>query len=236
MIQNTKHNRAGDERGGKDPSQIGSRAAEISEILKGLTEPAATGRYRALAALIADAALAADETALQQAQDGLQRLHAAQLATNSSGQAEDRGRVLALLDSVDWTLRRLARRAAVSPQSHAARCLLKLSDYPGLYSGQLSDAVGIDDTQMSRLGRRLLAQGLVRNRRLGKNVSWELTANGWAAAQALEQPGDRESPSDQQPTHAPAASPPAKPATRPRRSTAGRSGSSPSRGQSRDNA
>lgn len=96
-------------------------------------------------------------------------------------------RVEAVLELVRGTLRRLAAddaTAAVSPGSVAHRILLELRDSAGLANRALAEALGVDETQISRAGRRLEALALAQKRRMGRVNWWELTPRG---RQALSQ-------------------------------------------------
>lgn len=171
-------------------SRSGSRTAEVAALIRTVREgrsEALDGTYRALAALITDAVIAVDRPALIEARAALQDLVPHQLEGEplAGDAAVGHGRALALLDTVDWTLRRLTPKVDIAPGSQAGRCLVTLATFPGVYSGQLADLINIDDTQMSRLGRKLLRSGMVRKRKLGKHALWDLTPRGRAAAESL---------------------------------------------------
>jgi DNA-binding MarR family transcriptional regulator len=169
-----------------------SRAATVRALLDELEVregDASDGRYDALTALVTDALLAADEAALLEAQDGLQRLHAAQLEREAPDerQLEQRGRVLAALGVVTWTLRRLTPSellARLEPGGHNLRFLERIDSRPGLSNGELARALDADETEVSRVGRRLVQAGLASKHRVGRRNLWRITPRGRQALQA----------------------------------------------------
>jgi hypothetical protein len=141
------------------------------------------GRYDALAVLLTDAILATDETALLAGQDGLQRVHAAQLdvVEPTREHYEARGRVLGALEFVTWTLRRLTPAALtvqLEPGGYMRRFLEAIEREPGLSNGELANLLRTDDTEISRVGRRLLDAGLAHKQRAGRRNEWRITPRG----------------------------------------------------------
>ena len=99
----------------RDPAS-GSRLAVLADLLDELAaHPKGLGSsdFNALAMMIADAALDADEASLTAAQEGLQRLYGLQswIDQPSPEQLEARGRVLGMIDLLQWTLRRVVTAA-----------------------------------------------------------------------------------------------------------------------------
>jgi hypothetical protein len=95
--------------------------------------------------------------------------------------AEARGYLVALLAMTRWGLERLPEPASVEipPESYAWKLLevLHAAAEPRS-SGELKARLKTSDSQVSRSGRQLLAQGLVNQRRAGRTAVWELTPRG----------------------------------------------------------
>jgi predicted NBD/HSP70 family sugar kinase len=140
------------------------------------------GQFNALGMLVTDASLAADEPALQAAQDGLQWLYSRQeaLSDPDADQVEQRGRLLGLIDVTHWALRRLPStlRMGLDPSSHAGQFLKAVAERPGLSNQELALRLGIDETAASRVGRRLLAAGVVWRRKEWRRNAWDITPRG----------------------------------------------------------
>ncbi|XRQ12523.1 hypothetical protein ACN3XK_16995 [Actinomadura welshii] len=140
------------------------------------------GHFSALGMLITDASLNADEPALAECQDGLQWLHRHYLdvASLDGEQREQRGRILGLIDVVQWALRRLPSglQLALQPGGHAARFLVAVARRPGLSNQALATELGTDDTEISRVGRKLLSAGVVWRRKEWRHNAWDLTPRG----------------------------------------------------------
>jgi predicted NBD/HSP70 family sugar kinase/predicted transcriptional regulator len=164
----------------------GSRLAEVRRLLGELEERAGAGsegEFEAVAMLLADAALAGDEGSLVAAQQGLQRVYGRQLRVErpAAEELELRGRVLALLDVLQWALRRLTPASALArlePSSHARAFLDAIVAEPGLSNQQLAARLRTDETEVSRVGRRLLEAGMARKRKLGRRNHWQITPRG----------------------------------------------------------
>src|SRR4051794_22442711 len=92
------------------PARIPSSANQpqshrLRAILRRLSEPPKAPRLGEVAGLVADAILERDEDALAASQGALQRTYAQHLSNDAL--CEERGRILSLIDTVDWTLRRI---------------------------------------------------------------------------------------------------------------------------------
>jgi DNA-binding transcriptional ArsR family regulator len=163
-----------------------SRAGRVLGLLEELEERggvASRGRYDALAVLLTDAILSTDETALLAGQDGLQRVHAAQLhvAEPTPANFEQRGRVLTALEFVTWTLRRLtpaALTAQLERGGYTRRFLEAIERDPGLSNNELAELLDVDETEISRVGRRLRDAGLADKHRTGRRNEWRITPRG----------------------------------------------------------
>jgi AcrR family transcriptional regulator len=93
------------------------------------------------------------------------------------------GATAALMSITQWALERLpaaTESELVAHGTQAWRFLAALRD--GSQGGsELRGLLGVDDTQVSRTGRRLLDAGLVTRRKLGRRVTWELSPRGRGA-------------------------------------------------------
>ena len=126
--------------------------------------------------ILVDASVKGDEASLSEARDGLVKV-----AAYLRGNAGLAGRALGLLDTADWGLRRVGPAETISaldPDGHAYRFLVAVAAREAPSNKLLSQAMRVDETEVSRLGRRLLGMGLVRRARLGRTNSWELTGLG----------------------------------------------------------
>ena len=161
-----------------------SRLAEIRRLtdeMDSLDHPT-QGHYNVLGMLVNDATLAADAPALQAAQDGLQWLCRRYPDTEGDriDGSEHRGRLLGLIDVTHWALRRLPTnlQLSLSPDSHATRFLMAVARRPGLSNRDLAAELHVDDTEISRIGRRLMAAGVVWRRKEWRTNLWDVTPRG----------------------------------------------------------
>ncbi|CNF27010.1 Uncharacterised protein [Mycobacterium tuberculosis] len=140
------------------------------------------GHFSALGMLITDASLSADEPALTECQDGLQWLHRHYLDVDAldGAQREQHGRILGMIDVVHWALKRLPSglQLALQPDGYAARFLVAVARRQGLSNQQLAAELGTDETEISRVGRKLLSAGVVWRRREWRHNAWDLTPRG----------------------------------------------------------
>jgi hypothetical protein len=140
------------------------------------------GHFSALGMLITDASLSADEPALTECQDGLQWLHRHYLDVDAldGAQREQHGRILGLIDVVHWALKRLPSglQLALQPDGYAARFLVAVARREGLSNQQLAAELGTDETEISRVGRKLLSAGVVWRRKEWRHNAWDLTPRG----------------------------------------------------------
>jgi predicted NBD/HSP70 family sugar kinase len=166
------------------PPATRDRLAEVRRLVDEMeaAEQISEGQFNAMGMLVTDASLAADEPALAAVQDGLQWIYSGQgeLAAADADQIEQRGRLLGMIDVTHWALRRLPSTLQVrlDPSSHAGRFLLAVADRPGLSNQELASRLGIDETEASRVGRRLLAAGVVWRRKEWKRNAWDITPRG----------------------------------------------------------
>jgi hypothetical protein len=147
------------------------------------------GCFSSLGMLITDASLAADEPALRAAHDGLRRLYGKHVRDGDEYKcAEQRGRLLGMIDVTFWSLRRLPSglQLNLDPEGHAARFLTEIAHEPGLSNEQLAKRLEVDVTEISRLGRKLLASGVASKSRQWRYNAWDITPRG---THCLEQAG-----------------------------------------------
>ena len=93
-----------------------------------------------------------------------------------------------------WGLERLGPEATLSEiaeGTHAWRFIRALERSPRLGSGELRELLEVDETEISRTGRRLLEAGLVRRSKVGRQVLWELTPRGQRILRATPAPEPR---------------------------------------------
>ena len=94
------------------------RHAQVQRLIAEMesAQPIAEGQFNALGMLVTDASLAADEPALETAQEGLQLLYSqhAVLSNPDEEHVEQRGR-LGMIDVAHWALSPLAIRPASGP-------------------------------------------------------------------------------------------------------------------------
>src|SRR3954447_14568558 len=130
----------------------------------------------ALALGIVDAIVAGDGAALEEM---LGELRARRPGDPS-------GATAALISTAQWALERLpsaTESELVAQGTQAWRFLSALRD-GGQGSSELQVVLGVDETQVSRTGRRLLDAGLVARRKLGRRVSWDLSPRGRRARES----------------------------------------------------
>jgi DNA-binding transcriptional ArsR family regulator len=171
------------------------RRRELERIIAALAPDQGTpshGTYSALAMLVVDASLEGDESALDGALHALQRTWAKYHGADHITDVELRGRVLAFIDVVRWALERslpLELLTNLERDTHAHRFLSALAGEPGRSNRSLAGQLAIDDTAVSRLGRRLAEAGLARKRRVGRTNEWTITPRGVEALDVLENGG-----------------------------------------------
>jgi DNA-binding transcriptional ArsR family regulator len=126
-----------------------------------------------------DALLDADAATLQELAEPL-RDALADLFADGGHAGEIRGYLLGALAATRWGLRRLPDPADVefAGDSHAGQMLETLSHHASLTSSDLRKQLGTSESQLSRVGRNLLARGLVMQRRAGRYAIWELSPQG----------------------------------------------------------
>ena len=162
-----------------------SRAhALVRRIARLDAEPA---RLEAVTLGLVDALLERDAETLAAALQALRDARA-----RADGDQELVGWLDAAIAFAHWGLERMPSQAAVAQGTQAHDFLSVLDDSPLLGSAELRRLLEIDETQVSRTGRRLLESGLVSRRKIGRQVFWKLTPRGQRAI--AEAPAPQRSP------------------------------------------
>lgn len=143
-------------------------------------------RREAVVLGLVDSLLERDGETLGAALDGLRDARA-----RADGDRELVGWLDAAIAFAHWGLERVPSQAAVARGTQAHDFLSALQGSPQLGSAELRRLLGVDETQVSRTGRRLLEQGLVTRRKVGRQVFWQLTPRGQRALE--EAPAARRS-------------------------------------------
>jgi DNA-binding MarR family transcriptional regulator/AcrR family transcriptional regulator len=158
------------------------RADAIVRRIAGLD--ADTGRLEAVALGLVDSVLEADREDLAAALDALRDARA-----RVDGQTELAGWLDAAIAFAHWGLERAPSAGAAVAQGTQAHDFLRvLSGQPQLGSTELRRQLDVDETQVSRTGRRLLETGLVTRRKVGRQVFWQLTPRGQRALEEAPAP------------------------------------------------
>jgi AcrR family transcriptional regulator len=145
----------------------------VRRIARLHAEPA---RLEAVALGLVDGVLEGDDETLAAALDALRDARAR--ATGDEGLV---GWLDAAIAFAHWGLERVPPRAAVAEGTQAHDFLRGLDGSPPLGSAELRRLLEVDETQVSRTGRRLLESGLVSRRKVGRQVFWQLTPRGQRA-------------------------------------------------------
>jgi AcrR family transcriptional regulator/DNA-binding transcriptional ArsR family regulator len=153
------------------PTVINPRARALAGRIGRLdAEPA---RREAVALGLVDALLEGDHESLAAALDALRD------ARVRAGDDEDlAGWLDAAIAFAYWGLERVPSPAALTQGTQAHDFLGVLDGSPALGSTELRRLLEIDETQVSRTGRRLLDAGLVTRSKVGRQAFWQLTPRG----------------------------------------------------------
>ena len=157
----------------------GARMAQVERLtdLGGLAPAGVGGRFNAIAAMLVEAGLDADQDALSLALSRLQRCRA-RFAVEDR---ETHGRILMSIDVARWALERTVPAALhdeLLSSGHARRILGAIVEDDERSSRELARALNLDETEVSRQGRRLLEAGVLTKRRVGRENRWEATPKG----------------------------------------------------------
>lgn len=162
----------------------GPRLAELDRLTVSLEHdlPSANeGSFAALSMLLTDAILDWDEAALDLALAQLPRLASLAARHRTEEGARTQGRLLTLIDVAQHGIQRALPAeflGHVEPSSHSHKFLQEIEREPLMSNLAISIELGVDESSVSRIGRRLIQAGLVRKRRLGRTNQWLITPRG----------------------------------------------------------
>ena len=166
------------------PTVDHSRVGALVGRIVGLDGDA--GRLEAVALGLVDGVVAGDDETLSAALAALR---------DACARADGDARLVGWLDAAiafcHWGLERVPSRAAVTPGTQPHDFLRALDGSRQVASADLRGLLAVDETQVSRTGRRLLESGLVTRRKVGRHVFWRLTPRGRRALE--DAPGPRRS-------------------------------------------
>jgi AcrR family transcriptional regulator len=143
-------------------------------------------RREAVVLGLVDAVLEGDDKTLAATLDALRDALA-----GADGDQELVGWLDAAIAFAHWGLERVPSTGAVAQGTQAHDFLRMLDHSPQLGGAELRALLEVDETQVSRTGRRLLESGLVTRRKVGRQVFWQLTPRGRRALE--EAPGPKRS-------------------------------------------
>jgi AcrR family transcriptional regulator/DNA-binding transcriptional ArsR family regulator len=141
------------------------------------------GRREAVALGLVDSLLEREGETLAAVLDALRDARA-----RADGDQELVGWLDAAIAVAHWGLERAPSPAAVAPGTQSHDFLRVLDGVPQLGSAELRRRLEVDETQVSRTGRRLLESGLVTRRKVGRQVFWKLTPRGQRALEEAPAP------------------------------------------------
>ena len=136
-------------------------------------------RPDAIALGLVDALLEHDSETLARALDALREARA-----TAGADGEVAGWLDASIAFAHSGLERAPSPVAVAAGTQAHAFLRALDGAQRMGSAELREALGVDETQVSRTGRRLLEGGLVNRSKVGRQVFWLLTPRGRTALSA----------------------------------------------------
>ncbi len=140
-------------------------------------------RLEAVALGLVDGVLDGDNETLAAALDALRDARA-----RAAGDQELVGWLDAAIAFAHWGLERAPSRVTVAQGTQAHDFLRVLDGSLQLGSAELHHLLEVDETQVSRTGRRLLESGLVSRRKVGRQVFWRLSPRGQRALEEAPAP------------------------------------------------
>ena len=153
--------------------------------------PQATAFEQALGALapsVIEETIRVTEIPAPTFREGTRAEYARASGQSDPGGIEARGRTRGLIDASHWAIQRvlpLSDIRWVEAGSHAERFMSALRREPGLSNRDLAERLAVDETQISRSGRKLRLHGLVVSRLVGRRNHWELTPKGMRGLELL---------------------------------------------------
>jgi DNA-binding MarR family transcriptional regulator len=147
---------------------------------------------RRMSLILVDSILEGDEPAVELALDGIHRLQSLWLGRQGGDLdgARIQGRLDGLLDVAMWGSERmpsLSLLAEIEGETHSHEFLALIHDEPAISNLGVAAQLGWQESEVSRVGRRLAQTGLARKRRVGRTNAWHITPRGVQALQALGQ-------------------------------------------------
>jgi hypothetical protein len=179
----------------RDRLQDSPRREEVARLLQpieALSPDVPEGRFNAIAMLMVDATLEGDEAIIDKTVRDLQRIVARYHGATKPELIERRGRLLGLLDVARWGLERslpLESMIELENESHAHNMLRVLAEEPGRSNRALATELSVDESEVSRVGRKLAQLGFARKRRVGRTNEWSVTPRGIYALDVMEHGG-----------------------------------------------
>jgi hypothetical protein len=150
------------------------------------------GDLAALSMLLLDAILDWDEAALELVLSHLPRLASLAGRDGSREGIQVEGRLLALIEVAQRGIQRALPSeflGHLEPGSNSHQFLKQIEREPMLTNVALGIELDVGETEVSRIGRRLIQAGLVRKRRLGRTNQWLITPRGLQVLSVLEKGG-----------------------------------------------
>jgi DNA-binding transcriptional ArsR family regulator len=151
-------------------------------------DPPSAGTVRALAAMAVDALAEGNRSLLEEMREGLRRRLGAWLAGAQRSPDDPVGNVAGVLRVIEAAAQRLSASqppAGFGPGTYAHRLLQAIAQDPGVSNTELRERLGVDETEVSRTGRRLREAGLASRRRFGTVNSWTLSPAGDRLLEAM---------------------------------------------------
>lgn len=181
----TKSGRSGLERERRAWASVLEQVVEDAKRFT--TEPGSADRWAAaVSRWLVDASLLADTQNLHAGLETLRSAHVRLFRAPAPETARLEGMITALAETARACLDR-ARQThlaeTLDPQTLAARMLSMIEAKPGITSAEMTEQLGVDDSQISRSGRALIEHGLVTKERHGRVRSWRSTPRGAFTAQ-----------------------------------------------------
>lgn len=150
------------------------------------------GEFAALSMLLTDAILDWDEPALDLALAQLPRLAALAARHDSKEGALTEGRLRGLLEMAQQGMQRALPSdflGHVETGSHSHKFLQEIEREPMRTNLALSLELNVEESEVSRIGRRLIQAGLARKRRVGRTNQWLITPRGVQVLSVLDAGG-----------------------------------------------
>ena len=166
-----------------------SRLEAIHGLLASIEseESVTEGASAALAMAVSDATLANDEPSLDALVESLRRRQGRWPASERN-ESDDSTVLRGVLRVAEAALDRLVPSnfiVQVTPGSHAHSFLRLIEERPGVRNADISEALGVHETEVSRVGRKLSEGGFAKKQRVGTTNFWEISPRGRAALAAV---------------------------------------------------